>query len=117
MPLKTNAKTKILNGLPARLRVFRKVAGLTLADVAEALGVTYQQVQKYEAGINQIPLSALPALCDLLGVPVDQLLFGGSFELDPSNDKNAHRLINAYGRMRQQHMRRKMADIAEILAG
>jgi len=52
-----------------RLRERRVQRGLSLAVLAEAVGVSTQQLRKYEAGVNGIPATRLPELALLLGVP------------------------------------------------
>jgi transcriptional regulator with XRE-family HTH domain len=52
-----------------RLRERRVQRGLSLAALAEALGVSTQQLRKYEAGVNGVPAARLPDLGLLLGVP------------------------------------------------
>jgi transcriptional regulator with XRE-family HTH domain len=51
-----------------RLRERRVQRGLSLAGLAEALGVSTQQLRKYEAGVNSVPAARLPGLGLLLGV-------------------------------------------------
>ncbi|MCR9256392.1 MAG: helix-turn-helix domain-containing protein [Alphaproteobacteria bacterium] len=58
--------------LGQRLRDIRRSKGLTLQDLAVQIGVTYQQVQKYEAGTDRLSASALYQLSCYLGVPIDQ---------------------------------------------
>lgn len=53
-----------------RLRQQRKAKGLTQSGLAEMLGVTYQQIQKYESGSNRIAAGRLQALAGALEVPV-----------------------------------------------
>lgn len=52
----------------ARLRSFRAALGLSQTELADALGVTFQQLQKYEKGTNRISASALVLLCKRLGI-------------------------------------------------
>ncbi|WP_170985098.1 helix-turn-helix domain-containing protein [Roseomonas sp. AR75] len=52
-----------------RVRERRVQRGLSLAELARALGVSAQQARKYEAGLNGIPVARLPVLAALLGVP------------------------------------------------
>jgi transcriptional regulator with XRE-family HTH domain len=54
----------------ARLRLRRKELGLSQHDVAQALGLTFQQVQKYEGGANRISASKLHGASMFLKVPV-----------------------------------------------
>jgi transcriptional regulator with XRE-family HTH domain len=53
-----------------RVRMRRKMLGLTLQALAEALDLTFQQVQKYENGKNRISASRLQHLSQILKVPV-----------------------------------------------
>jgi transcriptional regulator with XRE-family HTH domain len=56
-----------------RLRELRMLAGLSQTDLAAAIGLTFQQLQKYERGINRISASRLYLLARHLGVPVTAL--------------------------------------------
>ena len=51
-----------------QLKLFRKAAGLTQVDLAGQIGITFQQVQKYERGVNRIGASRLWELCGVLNV-------------------------------------------------
>ena len=53
------------------LRQRRLRLGLSQRDIAEFLGVTYQQVQKYEHGSNRIAADTLMALAEFLDLPID----------------------------------------------
>ena len=54
-----------------RIRARRKERGLSQNRLAEAIGVTFQQVQKYERGANRVVASRLFDLAAALNVPVD----------------------------------------------
>ena len=54
----------------SRLRMRRLMLDMSQSDIAEALGLTFQQVQKYEKGTNRISASRLQRLCQVLQVPV-----------------------------------------------
>jgi transcriptional regulator with XRE-family HTH domain len=56
-----------------RLRSYRKQQGLSQADVAKEIGVTFQQIQKYEAGLNRIGAGRLFQLASLYGIPIQDL--------------------------------------------
>lgn len=60
----------------AQLRSGRCLIGLSQTDVADGIGVTYQQVQKYECGVNRISAGTLFALAKLLKVSVDYFFEG-----------------------------------------
>src|SRR6188472_1002835 len=54
----------------ARVRLRRMLLGMSQEKLGEKLGLTFQQVQKYEKGINRIGASRLYDLAQVLGVPV-----------------------------------------------
>jgi transcriptional regulator with XRE-family HTH domain len=60
----------------SRSRVARLEAGKTQIEVAEALGITFQQIQKYEKGSNRVSAGILHELSQLFDVPV-QFFFDG----------------------------------------
>jgi transcriptional regulator with XRE-family HTH domain len=54
----------------ARIRSRRLLLGMNQDSLAKALGLTFQQVQKYEGGANRVSASRLSAIADILGMPV-----------------------------------------------
>src|SRR5918992_4717448 len=54
----------------SRVRLRRMLLGMSQEKLAERLGLTFQQIQKYEKGINRIGASRLFDLAQVLGVPV-----------------------------------------------
>ncbi len=63
--VQTTRETDIAIG--ATIKILRKQAGLSQERLAAAIGVTFQQVQKYEKGINRVAVSTLIAICHALG--------------------------------------------------
>ena len=55
----------------ARVRVRRTLLGMTQTDLGKAIGLTFQQVQKYENGKNRISASRLCDLCRVLDVSIE----------------------------------------------
>jgi transcriptional regulator with XRE-family HTH domain len=53
-----------------RVRISRMLAGMSQAELANAINVTFQQLQKYERGLNRISASRLKAIADKLGVAI-----------------------------------------------
>lgn len=68
-----------------RLRVRRSLLGLSQEKVAEAIGLTFQQVQKYERGMNRISAGRLFQFSAILDVPVSY--FFENFRASPQNKK------------------------------
>ena len=54
----------------------RKMLGMTQETLADALGLTFQQVQKYEAGVNRISAARLYEICEVFGVPIASMFEG-----------------------------------------
>ncbi|HEV7323292.1 MAG TPA: helix-turn-helix transcriptional regulator [Ensifer sp.] len=69
-----NPQTKAPNEMDvhvgSRIRLKRALMGVSQSTLAQGLGVSFQQVQKYEKGLNRIGSSRLQAIADILGVPV-----------------------------------------------
>jgi transcriptional regulator with XRE-family HTH domain len=79
------------------VRVHRMARGLSQTELANQIGVTFQQVQKYESGANRISMGRLTRIARVLGVSVTYLL-GGSKDALPahaSNAKEEARLVEA----------------------
>ena len=66
-----------------RIRMRRLLLGMNQETLANALGLTFQQVQKYEGGANRVSASRLSAMADILGVPISYF-FG---DLRPDDDE------------------------------
>lgn len=60
-----------------RVRLRRKMIGMSQASLADALGITFQQIQKYEKGINRIGASRLLRIAEIFGVPVGYFFENG----------------------------------------
>ena len=60
----------------SRIRERRVMLGLSQQQMAELIGVTYQQAHKYERGINRISAGRLFEIAQVLGVPVDYFFDG-----------------------------------------
>ena len=73
-----------------RMRERRAELGLTQQQMADLIGVTYRQAQKYEAGISRIPACRLPAIASALGVGVGYFFEG--LASGCAAERNAQRL-------------------------
>ena len=74
-PKLTTDADRTIGGLVASLR---KAQGLSQSALGSALGVSFQQVQKYEKGRNRIGAGRLQAIADVLHVPVETFFVGPS---------------------------------------
>lgn len=76
------------------LRIRRKFLDMTQQDLADKVGITFQQVQKYERGVNRISASRLFDIAIALGVPITYFFKNPSEDVEyaPSND-NANTVL------------------------
>jgi len=65
-----------------RIRSFRLAKGMSQEELGIQLGVTFQQVQKYEGGANRVSASRLSAMAEILSVPISY--FFGDLQPDDS---------------------------------
>ena len=66
----TSGRRNVDQAIGQRIRRRRRDLGWSMGKLGEALGVTYQQIQKYESGRNAVKASALPKLASALDVPL-----------------------------------------------
>lgn len=65
-----------------RLRIRRVIQGMSQTALAEQLGLTFQQLQKYESGANRVSASRLWQIAQILDVPVQWFFMGLDNEAD-----------------------------------
>jgi transcriptional regulator with XRE-family HTH domain len=110
----------------SRVRMRRMMLGMTQADLSEAIGVTFQQVQKYEKGTNRVSASRLQHIAHVLQVPVS-FFFEDADGSSPRHDAppdeitpfmataDGLALAKAFMRIRNIEVRRRIAAlVAEI---
>jgi transcriptional regulator with XRE-family HTH domain len=113
-----------------RLRALREAKGLSQVKIARMLGVAYQQVQKYESGVNRLSLSSMMTLAQLFDVPINYFYDGAPAptELRSSTKRAApvalendgvdqlQLLIEAFGAIHDPGGRQKLVSLAQSLA-
>ncbi len=72
----TSRDKKIDRLIGETLRSRREKQGMSQTALGELLGVTFQQIQKYEWGINSVAAARIPDLCNALGIAADELFAG-----------------------------------------
>lgn len=75
---KPKQSTPVDQGIGSRIALLRTANGLSQSQLASALGISFQQVQKYEAGKNRVGAGRLQAIADRLGVPVSTFFEDGA---------------------------------------
>jgi len=109
-----------------RIRHRRWLVGMTQQQLAEAVGIKFQQIQKYETGANRVSASRLWDIADALDVDVSFFFEGldqDSEEKTPTDmvsadllgDKEALDLIRSYYAI-PENQRRRLFDLARVLS-
>lgn len=82
----TREKIELDDIIGRNLRALRKIRGFKQNDIARMIGVTFQQVQKYETGKNRITASKLKKISDFLEIEIDAFFADSIDELQPFID-------------------------------
>ena len=108
-----------------RVRHRRWLVGMTQQQLAEKVGIKFQQIQKYETGANRISASRLWDISKAMDVPVNFFFEGlddqndvvaeGQVPSDLLGDKEALDLIRSYYAI-PENQRRKLFDLARVLS-
>lgn len=108
-----------------RVRLRRMLQGVSQKVLAEQLGVTFQQVQKYENGQNRISAGKLKLIAASLNVPVQFFLQSDDDPQSPSdedalthllNDRDVISLVRAFSRISDEHLRKTIVEHVRSLA-
>lgn len=108
--------------LGQRIRVRRSELGMSQQDLATALGLSFQQVQKYEKGKNRVGATRLQEIANALKMPVNQF-YGGSKNKRAGETLISHdpkynlRLLRAYNAIPDIILKRKLVTLMERMAG
>ncbi len=106
----------------ARIRMRRKALDISQQGLAQVLGVTFQQVQKYERGTNRVSASMLVRIARRLECTVASLVGEESGPVDDSLAPTlafpgALELLGAYVKIPDAQLRRRVVDLMTTLAG
>jgi transcriptional regulator with XRE-family HTH domain len=111
-----------------RVRLRRLEIGVSQQKLGEHLGVSFQQVQKYEKGINRISASGLQQIAKLLDAPVSYFFEGGPVDEQRGRNGDHARLTlflssregvalaRSFLRVKSGKVRREMVELVESIA-
>jgi transcriptional regulator with XRE-family HTH domain len=114
--------------LGKRIRLRRVEIDISQSGLADKLGVTFQQVQKYEKGVNRVGASRLQQIATALDVPVTFFLDDDGLGKRASDGKRevesllfvdsafSLRLLRAYASMKNQTVQRQFVSLVESIA-
>lgn len=80
--------TKVDQDVGRRIAALRRAKGLSQSDLGTAVGVTFQQIQKYETGINRVGVSRLQQIAKHLDMPVSNF-----FDAEQNSDNRSEDLV------------------------
>jgi transcriptional regulator with XRE-family HTH domain len=106
-----------------RIRHRRWMVGMTQQQLADKVGIKFQQIQKYETGMNRVSASRLWDVADALGVSIsfffegltDGQVAAGAPQGDMMADKEALELVRSYYAI-PEAQRRRLFDLARVLS-
>ena len=107
--------------LGERIRIRRQKCNMTQQDLAAVLGISFQQVQKYEKGTNRVNANRLALIASALKMgpedfyQSDDMLQNVSSLINVTN-KSTLRMLQAYSRIKDQATQRKMVELLEKIA-
>jgi transcriptional regulator with XRE-family HTH domain len=130
--MSTKAPNPVDKYVGSRVRMRRIMLGMSQEKLGEALGLTFQQVQKYEKGTNRIGASRIQQISGILQVPVSFLFEGGpggqagadgsseatspSYVSDFLATSEGLTLTRAFTRISDTKLRRSIVDMVEQIA-
>jgi len=117
----------------SRIRLRRNMLGMSQEKLGENLGITFQQIQKYEKGTNRVGASRLQAIASILSVPVAFFFEDApgrengnasglaednstTYVVDFLNSAEGLQLNRAFVRIADAKVRRKVVDLVKALA-
>ena len=116
----------------SRIRMRRIMLGMSQEKLGESLGLTFQQIQKYEKGTNRVGASRLQQISEILQVPVSFLFEGGPGGVISANGMSEApspayvsdflatseglALTRAFTRINDSKLRRSIVDLVEQIA-
>jgi transcriptional regulator with XRE-family HTH domain len=109
------------------IRAHRLAAGMSQGELAQRLGVSFQQVQKYEKGTNRVGAGRLPQIADMFGVPIGALFkgtvdaslgkgTGGDVPVKLIPDTTTVKLLTAYAKITDRSVRRNLSELVDLIA-
>src|ERR1700760_4023364 len=130
--MSTKAPNPIDKYVGSRVRMRRIMLGRSRENLGEALGLTFQQIQKYEKGTNRVGASRIQQISEILQVPVSFLFEGGpsggagtqgseqgaspTYVSDFLATSEGLALTRAFTRISDAKLRRSIVDLAEQIA-
>lgn len=119
-----------------RLRLRRTMMGLSQEALAKSVGITFQQVQKYEKGVNAMNANRLYEFSQFMHIPIAYFFEGlnvsGTADAEPAagfaenaetfahaktvSDRESLEMMKAFKRIKEQLVRKRLSDLVRAVA-
>jgi transcriptional regulator with XRE-family HTH domain len=108
------------------IRAHRLIVGMSQSDLAHKLGVSFQQIQKYEKGVNRVGAGRLPLIAKIFDIPISTL-FDANADTSPGEnmgtapvklipDRNTLKLLTAFGDIAPAKIRNSLVGLVNAIA-
>ena len=121
MKMESGMKHPVDAHVGKRIRHRRWMVGMTQQQLADKVGIKFQQIQKYETGMNRVSASRLWDIAETLGVTISFFFEGlasgaiANAANDMMADKEAMELVRSYYAI-PEAQRRRLFDLARVLS-
>lgn len=116
-----------------RLKAYREIKKFSQSDLGDEIGVTFQQIQKYEKGLNKVSVSRLFDICKVLDTSIMNFLSGleeaetatiiavsdseqSKILQDPDREKEVTELLKIYNAVETEEDRKEILNVLRALA-
>lgn len=110
------------------IRAHRLIVGMSQSDLGRRLGVSFQQIQKYEKGTNRVGAGRLPQIAKIFGIPVGALFDANAATSNSDGessrpapvklipDRNTLKLLTSFGGIAHGKIRHSLVDLVDAIA-
>jgi transcriptional regulator with XRE-family HTH domain len=108
------------------IRAHRLILGMSQNDLARKLGVSFQQIQKYEKGTNRVGAGRLPQIAKIFDIPIGTLFDAnantstgestGTAPVKLIPDRNTLKLLTAFGGIAHSKIRHSLVGLVDAIA-
>ena len=108
------------------IRAHRLIIGMSQSDLASQLGVSFQQIQKYEKGMNRVGAGRLPQIARIFDIPISAL-FDANADTSPGKsagaapaklipDRDTLKLLTSFGGIGHRKVRHSLVGLIDAIA-
>ncbi|MEE1609719.1 helix-turn-helix domain-containing protein [Microvirga sp. CF3016] len=109
-----------------QIRLRRMAVGMSQEKLGESIGITFQQVQKYERGMNRVGAARLQSIAHVLGLSIDCFYPNSGTQPQPSenmktlfkvaDDEDATKLLEAFASIKKKGLKKNILELVERIS-